>query len=75
MGEFLSWEEVCDVADDYYAEHGEEILAKKRASWRRAPASEKQKALLSKNGLWQSGMTKGKAAQAITHHFARRAIR
>lgn len=75
MGEYLSWEEACDVADDYYSEHGEGILAKKRASWRRQPASDKQRALLSRYGVWREGMSKGKAAQAITHYFARRAVK
>lgn len=74
LGAYLSWEEVCDVADDFHAEHGLGVLSKKQQRWRRLPATDKQQALLQKFGLWKSGLSRGQAAQAITHHFARKAV-
>lgn len=73
-GEFETWEAACDAADDYYLEHGDERLARKRWNWRKREATDKQKALLTKFGLWKEAMTRGKAAQAITHYFARRCL-
>jgi len=75
LGAFGSWDEACDAADDYFVQNGDVRLAKKRWDWRKKEASEKQIALLRKFGLWKEGMTRGQAAQAITHHFARRSLR
>jgi len=75
IGGYESWDVACDAADDYYLEHGDERLARKKWGWRNLLATEKQRALLLKFNLWEPGMSRGQAAQAITHHFARKAMR
>jgi superfamily II DNA or RNA helicase len=50
-------------------------LASKSKKWREEPASSKQMELLNKLNAWQDGMTKGQAAQRITHVFAKKAVR
>jgi len=70
-----TWEDASEAAEDFCLSHQIDILGKKSSKWRKQPASEKQRALCKRKDIWEPGMSKGKAAQAITHFFARKALR
>jgi superfamily II DNA or RNA helicase len=65
-----SYDAALDAANDFGSANMDATLAKKSQAWRSGPASAKQRGLCVRLGVWQSGMTKGQAAQAITHKFA-----
>lgn len=75
LGYYETWDDLADAAEDFCDEQGLDILSKKRAVWRTKPATDKQAALLKRLGIWQDNIRRGEAAQRITHHFARKAIR
>ena len=75
LGSYQTWDEASDAASDWCDAHDIDILGKKRARWRTLPASDKQRSLLNRLGIWERGLSRGKAAQAITHYFARKALR
>ena len=70
-----TWEDASEAAEDFCILHQIDHLGKKSSKWRRQPASEKQESLCRRLGIWEDGMSKGKAAQAITHFFARKELR
>jgi superfamily II DNA or RNA helicase len=77
LGHFETWEEATSAADDWIEEHGiDGTFAKKSARWRRLEATEKQKRLLGKFGVWETlqRQDRGTAARAITHVFANKAL-
>lgn len=69
-----SWDTALDIANDWSVERMEDVLANKNTRWRKTPASDKQELLCKKLSVWADGMTKGQAAQAITHKFALNAL-
>jgi superfamily II DNA or RNA helicase len=73
LREMDAWEDAVEATRQLVAAK-DQILADRTAPWRRHPASEKQIAQLRRMGLWTPGMTKGEAAERMTHEFARRAI-
>lgn len=74
VGRYDSWEE-AEAAVRIAMDQSSGILYQRAARWRHDPASEKQRALLERLGLWRDGMGKGEAAQTMTHFFARKALR
>lgn len=73
VGHYQSVDEAKGAADDLALDlhAGENILAKKKASWRREPATPAQLRMLTRLGVAvPEGATKGAAAQLITHHLA-----
>jgi superfamily II DNA or RNA helicase len=75
LGVAETWEDVQALATDLFDREGEPTLAMRRREWRGKKATEKQAALLRRWDAWRDGMTKGEAAQAITHEAARRTLR
>jgi len=65
-----SWEDASALAEQWADERADGVLSQRRNGWRSAPASDKQRNLLVRWGLWREGMSRGAAAQAITHHLA-----
>lgn len=70
-----SWEDASVIAEEYAEENADGVLAKRQNGWRGQEASEKQERLLRRWNLWRDGMSKGAAAQAITHKMAMEALR
>jgi len=75
IGTYETWEDASEAAEDFCILHQIDVLGKKSAKWRKQSASEKQESLCKRLGVWEEGMSKGRAAQAITHFFARRELR
>ncbi len=69
-----SWEAAVDLSRKVVAKHGASILSDREADWRKLPASDKQKAAMVKMGIWKDGITRGQAAEIMTHEFARVAV-
>ncbi len=61
------------VAEDLVHKARAVLLNDRSAPWRQAPASQKQRDLLLRKGLWRHGMSKGEASDALSAAFARRA--
>lgn len=70
-----TFERVSELAEELIEKHGQLILTQKQKSWRKQPASEKQREFAMKLGVWQDGMTKGACAEAITRTLALRTVR
>lgn len=62
-------------ADDYLREHGDKDAARKSKRWLHEPPSEKQYQLLNITPMSSSGMTKYRAACALTWKWKEKAIR
>lgn len=62
-------------ADDYLREHGDKEAARKSKRWLHEPPSEKQYQLLGITPMSSSGMTKYRAACALTWKWKERAIK
>jgi superfamily II DNA or RNA helicase len=75
LGVAETWEDVQALATELFDREGEPTLAMRRREWRGKKATEKQAALLRRWNAWRDSMTKGEAAQAITHEAARRTLR
>jgi hypothetical protein len=75
LSETETWEDAMAATRELVQER-DQILADRNARWRGLPASEKQQLALQRLGLdlWTPGMTKGEAAEVMTHEYARRAI-
>jgi superfamily II DNA or RNA helicase len=69
-----AWEDAVEATRRLVVTVGDATLAERRVPWRMHPASEKQIALLQRMDLWTPGLTKGQAAEVMSHEFARRAI-
>ncbi len=69
-----TWEAAAFAAQQYADTHGDDILAQRDKKWRKQAASLKQQELCRKLGVWRPGMTRGEAAQAITHKLAMRIL-
>ncbi len=70
-----TWDDALALAGDYIDQHGDPTLARRTASWRHSPPSEKQIGLASRLGVLRPNMSRGQVAQAITHAFALQALR
>ena len=75
LGLAATWEEASEIAEEWADLHAEGVLAQRRHGWRQQAATEKQRRLLVHWDLWRDGMTKGQAAQAISHHIAKAVLR
>jgi superfamily II DNA or RNA helicase len=75
FGLFESWDDVMYRAEEIADKFGQGILSEKAKSWRRKEATEGQAKYLRPADLWRDGMTRGEAAQALTHHFTGRTLR
>ena len=64
------WEGAAMIAQDYADEWGIDTLSGRKNKWRKAPASAGQLDFLKRLGLPHEGVSKGEAAQAITHKLA-----
>ncbi len=70
-----TWEDASALAEEWADEHADGVLSQRKNGWRSGAASEKQRRLLERWGLWRPGMSKGAAAQAITHNIAKVVLR
>lgn len=75
LDSYDTWEDASEAAEDFCILNQIDVLGKRSAKWRKQSASEKQENLCRRLGVWEEGMSKGRAAQAITHFFARKALR
>jgi superfamily II DNA or RNA helicase len=75
LGLAPTWEQASEVAEEWADEHADGVLAQRKRGWRREPATDKQRRLLARWGIWRDGMTKGQAAQVTTHHIAQMVLR
>ena len=70
-----TWDDALALAGDYIDQYGDPTLARRTASWRHSPPSEKQIGLASRLGVLRPNMSRGQVAQAITHALALRTLR
>lgn len=70
-----TWDDALALAGDYIDQRGDPTLARRTSSWRHAPPSDKQAAFARTLGVLHPGMSRGEAAQAITHALALRTLR
>lgn len=75
LGSAGNWDDAVLLANEYADEHGDNTLAKRTASWRHSPPSDKQKDFAIKLGCYRSNMSRGACAQAITHSLALQQLR
>jgi superfamily II DNA or RNA helicase len=61
------------AAESYARKQGAAGLLKRDAKWRQDPATDKQQSVLKRMGLWEPGMTKGRAKDVMDRRFARSA--
>ena len=69
-----TFEACSEKADWVIARRQNMVLAARNRSWRKQCASSKQMNFAQRLGVWQTGMSKGLCAEAITHKLALRAI-
>jgi superfamily II DNA or RNA helicase len=74
LGAIPAWTDVVAQVRARFVCEGDPCLAERRRRWRREPATPKQVSRLVKWGRWTPGLTKGEAAQRITHEVARRVL-
>ena len=70
-----TFEECSAWAEDYAERRGNLILARKAKKWRGSQPSEGQVKFARNLGIWQSGMTRGDCADAITAKLAIDAVK
>ena len=75
LGIAETWADVVTFAEDVFGREGEPCLALRRRRWRIDDATEKQERLLRRWDAWRDDLTRGAAAQVITHEAARRTLR
>jgi len=75
LGMAETWADVVTFAEDLFSREGTPLLALRRRRWRIDDATEKQERLLRRWDVWRDDLTRGAAAQVITHEAARRALR
>lgn len=69
------WPGALEVAEGWIGQNGDTMLAGKSKLWRVQPASEKQVGLARQLRVYRDGMSRGEAAQAITHKLTVNALR
>ena len=70
-----TFEEISEWAETYAEEKATKILAAKGRKWRKLQPSDGQLKFARKLGVWESGMSRGEVADAITAKLAVDAVR
>jgi ATP-dependent helicase IRC3 len=70
LAEGVSLEWAQGIAEEEVRSEGAEWLTDPGAPWRKRPATDKQRTILERKGLWVPEMTKGEASDALTRIFA-----
>lgn len=70
LAEGVSLEWAQGIAEEEVRSEGAEWLTDPGAPWRKRPATDKQRTILERKGLWVPEMTKGEASDALTRVFA-----
>lgn len=74
LGVADDWQSAVEIAEDWIGSSGDGALSRKISTWRRQPASEKQIVFTQRLGVFRDGMSRGEAAQAITHKLTMNAL-